>query len=85
MRYQKKRKGSWNETKINWNEREGKNIALTVEQLKQKEKEIEILKLQIELEKETQKHKIEMDPTVSSKTQCQEYYGLKSVKFSRLL
>ena len=51
---------------------------------KQKEKDIEILKLRIELEKETQKHKIETDPTVSSVPQCQEYYGLKSVKFTKL-
>jgi len=54
------------------------------QEIEMKDKEIEILKLRIELEKETQKRKIETDPTVSSAPQCQEYYGLKSVKFSKL-
>ena len=61
-----------------------KKLELTIEQSKQKQQEIEILKLQIELEKERQKRKIETDPTASSLPQCQEYYGLKSTKFSKL-
>ena len=52
--------------------------------IEMKDKDIEILKLRIELEKETQKHKRETDPMVSSIPQCQEYYGLKSVKVSKL-